>query len=139
MMESERDSILVAAREALLAAFPDAWAIYVFGSFARGEAWPDSDLDLAVLLPPASRLENPLEVSSGISARIHREVDLIDLRRVGDVLRHEVLAGGRSLHVANPDQALAWEAEAMSRYARHREEIREILQDFRRTGVGYHA
>jgi predicted nucleotidyltransferase len=27
--------------------------VYLFGSLATGEAWPDSDADIAVLLPPA--------------------------------------------------------------------------------------
>ena len=138
MGDTERERILASARETLLAALPHAWAIYVFGSFAKGEEWPSSDLDLAVLLPPAQRIENLLEVMSGVSVRVNRDVDVIDLRRAGDVLRREVLAEGRTLYVSEPDQVLAWEAAAMSRYARHREEIRDILEDFRRTGVGYH-
>ncbi|MGA7538027.1 MAG: nucleotidyltransferase domain-containing protein [Steroidobacteraceae bacterium] len=137
MTETERQRILATACEALLAAQPDAWAIYVFGSFARGEEWPDSDLDLAVLLPPARRIENLLDVMGGVSARVHRDLDVVDLRRAGDVLRREVLMQGRTLYVSEPDHVLAWEAAAMSRYARHREEIRDILEDFRRTGVGY--
>ena len=139
MSQSGREIILAAARDALRTALPDAWAIYVFGSFARGEEWPDSDLDLAVLLPPARRIESVLDVISELSRVVHREVDVVDLRRAGDVLRREVLLEGQALHVSEPDQVLAWEAAAMSRYARHREEIRDILEDFRRTGVGYHA
>jgi predicted nucleotidyltransferase len=138
MNQVDREQILGAARDTLLAALPDAWAIYVFGSFARGEEWPDSDLDLAVLLPPARGIENLLDVMSRVSAAVHREADIVDLRRADDVLRGEVLADGRTLHVSEPDQVLAWEAAAMSRHARHREEIRDILEDFRRTGVGYH-
>lgn len=66
MNQAERERILAAARDALHTALPDAWAIYVFGSFARGEEWPDSDLDLAVLLPPAHRISNVLDVISGL-------------------------------------------------------------------------
>jgi len=139
MSQAEREHILAVARDALLAALPDAWAVYVFGSFARGEEWPGSDLDLAVLLPAARRIENLLEVMSSVSARVHRDVDIVDLRRVSDVLRREVLVGGRALYLSEPNQVLAWEAGAMSQYARHREEIRDILEDFRRTGVGYHG
>ena len=139
MGEAERNDILAAARETLLAALPDAWAIYVFGSFAAGEEWPGSDLDLAVLLPPARSIDSLLDIMSAVSAKTHRDVDLIDLRRAGDVLRREVLAQGRLLHVSDSDQVLAWEAAAMSRYAEHREEIRDILEDFRKTGIGYHA
>jgi predicted nucleotidyltransferase len=139
MSPAEREQVLVEARNALLAALPDAWAIYAFGSCARAEDWPGSDLDLAVLLPPERRIEDLLGVMSGVSTRIHRDVDVVDLRRAGDVLRREVLMDGRTLYMSEPDQVLAWEAAAMSRYARHREEIRDILEDFRRTGVGYHA
>lgn len=139
MSQVEHEQILAAARDSLLEALPDAWAIYVFGSFARAEDWPGSDLDLAVLLPPGRRIDDLLGVTSGVSARVHRDVDVIDLRRAGDVLRREVLLEGRTIHVSEPDEVLAWEASAMSRYARHREEIRDILEDFRRTGIGYHA
>ena len=139
MSHAEREHILVLARNSLLKALPDAWVIYVFGSFARGEDWPSSDLDLAVLLPQGRRIEDLLGIMSDISARVHREVDIVDLRRAGDVLRREVLSDGQALYVSEPDQVLAWEAAAMSRYARHREEIRDILEEFRRTGVGYRA
>jgi predicted nucleotidyltransferase len=138
MSQAEREQVLGEARDALLTALPDAWAIYAFGSFARAEDWPGSDLDLAVLLPPARRIQDLLGVISAVSASVHRDVDVVDLRRASDVLRREVLMDGQTLYVSEPDQALAWEAAAMSRYARHREEIRDILEDFRRTGVGYH-
>src|SRR5579872_5480798 len=114
MSQAEHEQVLAAARGALLTALPDVWAIYAFGSFARAEDWPGSDLDLAVLLPPARRIEDLLGVMSGVSARIHRDVDVVDLRRAGDVLRREVLLDGRTLYVSEADQVLAWEAAAMS-------------------------
>jgi predicted nucleotidyltransferase len=137
MNETEREQIFTTARDALLAALPDAWAIYVYGSFARGEEWPQSDLDLAVLLPPERDISDLLQLVADVSARVGREVDVVNLRRVGDVLSCEVLDKGRAIYVSQPDSVLAWEALAMSRYARHREEIRGILGDFDRTGVGY--
>ncbi len=137
MTESERQEIFDAARDTVLAAVPDAWAVYVYGSFARGEEWPESDLDMAVLLPPNRRIPDLLELLSAVSERIHRDVDIVDLRGVGDVLRREVLESGRILFDSDPNQTLAWEASAMSRYAHYREEVRDILDDFRRTGIGY--
>src|ERR1700761_2746156 len=118
MSQTEREHILTAARDSLLAALPEAWAIYVFGSFARADDWPGSDLDLAVLLPPTRRIENPLDVMNAVSAQAHRDADVVDLRKVGDVLRREVLLDGQTLYVSEPDQVLAWEGAAMSRYAR---------------------
>lgn len=121
----------------MLAALPDVLTIYVHGSFARGESWPDSDLDIAVLLPPGRRIPDPLQLIGDLSQRVHREVDLVDLRQAGDVLRREVLDSGRSLFQSDPERVLAWEASAMTRYGHYRQEVRDILEDFRRTGIGY--
>ena len=62
MTEAERRKLFDAVRDALLTALPDAFAIYVYGSFARGEEWPDSDLDLAILLPPNVGLPDKLDL-----------------------------------------------------------------------------
>jgi uncharacterized protein len=137
MTQSERQAIFDTARDAVLATLPEAWAVYVYGSFARGEDWPDSDLDIAVLLPPGQRIPDLLKLIGDISKHIHRDADVVDLRRVGDVLRREVLESGRTLFESDPEKVLAWEASAMSQYAHYREEVRGILDDFRRTGIGY--
>jgi predicted nucleotidyltransferase len=137
MQETDRQKLLSAACDELLAALPDAWAIYVYGSFARGDEWPDSDVDLAVLLPPLRVIADPLELIARISTRIGREVDVVDLRRSSDLLRREVLESGRALFVSDPERVLDWESTALSRYARHREEIAGILRDFEDTGIGY--
>jgi predicted nucleotidyltransferase len=139
MTKAEHNRLLELARDSLLREFPNAWALYVYGSFARGEEWPGSDVDLAVLLSPEQHIVDILAVTARLSQCVGRNVDLVDLRRVGDVLRREVLADGKTLFASNPGRVLAWEATAMSRYARHREEIRAILEQFSRTGIGYSA
>ena len=139
MSEVERERLFAEVSDAVLAALPNAWAIYVYGSFARGDEWPTSDVDVAVLLPPGNKIPDRLGLMSAISGRVHRDVDLVDLREASDTLRREVLADGRVLFTFEPGQVLAWEASAMSRYARHREEIRDLLEDFNRTGVGYRS
>jgi predicted nucleotidyltransferase len=139
MSDSERRVTLDAARDALLAAFPSAWAIYVYGSFARSDDISSSDIDLALLLPPDEHIGDLLGLLSDLSAHVHREVDLVDLRRSSDVLRREVLADGLQIYVARPDEVLEWEGMALSRYQRYREEVRDLLDDFRKTGIGYGA
>jgi uncharacterized protein len=138
-MSHERQRILNDAREAVLAALPDVMAIYAYGSFARSEEWPQSDLDLAVLLPPERSVPDLLSSIAEVSMRTGRSVDLVELRRVGDVLRREVLEDGLVLYVAQPDAVLEWEASALTRYGHYRDEVRDIMEDFRRTGVGYGA
>lgn len=128
---------LAEARDALLEAMPDAWAIYVYGSAARGDAGPASDVDLAVLLPHGQRIPRKLSLMAALAATLGRDVDLIDLREVGDFLRMEVLRDGRVLHAADRDRLLEWEARAMSSYYDHRFRIRGIVENFARTGIGY--
>jgi uncharacterized protein len=137
MPDSDRQLILAAARDALVRAFPNVWAIYVYGSFARGDDSSASDVDLALLLPAEERIVDLLGVVSDVASRVHREVDLVDLRKVSDVLRREVLAEGRILYLSRPDEVLEWEGTAITRYQHYREEIRDLLRDFARTGIGY--
>jgi predicted nucleotidyltransferase len=137
MSDTDRQRILNTARDALLAAFPNVWAIYAYGSFARGDQLPQSDIDLALLLPPDEKIDDLLSIISDVSTRVHREVDLVDLRKVNDVLRREVLAEGQTLYVSQPDRVLEWEGTAISRYQRYREEVSDLLKDFQSTGVGY--
>lgn len=77
-----------------------------------------------MLLPPAAAIRDPLGIMNDVAARVGRDVDLVDLRTAGDVLRRDVLESGRVLYASDPDTLLSWEATALSRYSRHREEIR---------------
>ena len=46
----------------ILAHYPQAQAIYLFGSYATTDEWPDSDVDVALLLPPdQARAEHVLD------------------------------------------------------------------------------
>jgi predicted nucleotidyltransferase len=135
--EAERESIFSTVRECVLAALPSAIAIYVSGSIARGDEFPGSDVDVAVLLPHGESVGDSLALMAAIATRVKRDVDVVDLRAAGDVLRGEVLRDGRTVFAADENAVLDWEATAMTRYQRHREELRELHADFARTGVGY--
>lgn len=119
-------------------AVPNLMAAYVHGSTARGDDRADSDIDLALLLPPGQHLANPLALAAKLQEVTGQPVDITDLRRAGNVLRMQVLREGKQLVNACPDQVLAWEAYAMNAYAQHRTAIHGILQDFKNTGIGYH-
>lgn len=132
MTESERESVFTTAREILLAALPDAWAIYAYGSFARGDEWPDSDLDLAVLLPPGQQIPDKLELLGRISRQVHREVDLVSMRDAGLDLARELLRDGKPLIIRREADTLAWEAERMTDYAQFSPRRAEIVDAYMR-------
>ncbi len=139
MSESEQTELFLLARDVVLASIPDVWAVYVYGSFARGEEWPHSDVDIALLMPPEKPIPDLLQLIGNLSERIGRDVDVIDLRHASDILIREVLEHGIAVHVSDPDRLLDWEATALSRYGRYRDEVRPILEQFHATGVGYQS
>ncbi len=82
------DTVQQAVRFLAQAAREDGVKLFVFGSFARGDARPNSDLDLGYELPPGS---HPLA-----ETRLHkavdqlptiRPVDLVDFGQVSDAFR----------------------------------------------------
>lgn len=132
MHNLEHQRIVNAACNVLAAALPEAWAVYVYGSFARGDERPDSDLDLAVLLAPGARLPDKLALISKVSQQVGRDVDIVNLREAGLDLVHELLQHGEPLLVRRAADVLVWEAERMTDYAEFNPRRSEILSMYLR-------
>jgi uncharacterized protein len=90
----------------LLSAFPNALAIYAFGSQVDGTAGPDSDLDIAILV---GAYANPLqlwETCSHLANLFNGHVDLLDLRAASTVMQHQVITTGQELWASQPSADL---------------------------------
>jgi uncharacterized protein len=114
MSDATRQHTLDVARATLASALPDNWVIYAYGSFARGDERPDSDLDLGVLMPPGIDFPDRLTLMADVAQKVGREVDIVNLRAANLDLIHEILREGRALLVRCPAEVLAWEAEQMT-------------------------
>jgi hypothetical protein len=93
--------VLPGLRDRLVSFFqrerPDAIAVYVFGSVARGEDVPDSDIDVAVLFdhaPPRTLEDGPLALAADLERDLRRPVDLVVLNTAPADLVHRVLRDG---------------------------------------------
>ena len=82
--------------QAVLAPFALRAAI-VFGSVARGDAGPESDLDIAVLGHGPLSANDKMAIIDALALALGRPVDLIDLQQVGEPLLGRILAEGRQL------------------------------------------
>ena len=99
--------------EKLQNAYPNLLAVYLFGSFAKGEANAQSDVDLAVLLAGNSEPVALWEVGQAIATEINRDVDLIDLRQASTVMQYQIITQGQRLW-ARDSQAAIFESFILS-------------------------
>lgn len=73
----------------------------VFGSVARGEARPDSDIDVLYELAPGRKLGWEIEtLADELSDVLGRNVDLVSRKALHDRLRDAVLAEAQPLYAA---------------------------------------
>jgi len=145
-IDYERDSSpdYVAARnqiiEAVLAHYPATQGIYLFGSFATADERADSDVDIALLLPPDEAKRAGQLVTSDLrrqlSRTLGRDVDLLNARRVSTVFQM-VIIFGELIYCADRYAVDEFEMLTLSYYQKLNEERAEILAEFRQTGRAY--
>jgi predicted nucleotidyltransferase len=113
--------------------YPSTQAVYLFGSQAAGQEWPESDVDIAVLLPPGeAKKVGSLQISDlrfDLETLLGKEVDLINLRRVPTVLQKEVIAADSRIYEGDRFAAEEFEMLTLSYYQKLNEERAEILAE----------
>ena len=75
--------------------------LWLFGSFAKGTARPDSDVDLLYVRAPGSHLGWDIEdLAAELSLLFDRKVDLVSKQYLHHVVRDEVLSTAKVLYAA---------------------------------------
>ena len=76
---------------------PEISLAYIFGSQVDGTATPESDIDIAFL----SKLTTPnirhFDIAQELTERFNLNVDLVDLREAGALLKTEIIMKGHLL------------------------------------------
>jgi len=92
---------------------------WLFGSVARGEAGPLSDVDIAVLLTldvaPEERMNVTVSLYEDLERRCGR-VDLVLLEEASSLLKHRVLRDGILLLERDETRRVKFEARAIQEY-----------------------
>ena len=116
-------------------------AIYLFGSHGTEHEHPESDVDIAVLLPPAiaaqTTTDSLLDCITELSTALDKEVDLVNLRHANTVFQHEIIFNSTLIHIADQYAVDVFEMITMSLYQKLNEERAEILVDFIYTKKAY--
>jgi predicted nucleotidyltransferase len=123
---------------AILRHHPRVQGVYIFGTFATAMERPDSDLDIALLLPPAeARKEKPFAFSAcrdELESLTRRSVDLINLRETNTVFQNEIITEGQLIYVADEASIDAFEMNVLSAYQKLNEERADILKEIEVSG-----
>lgn len=112
--------------------YPNVLAIYLFGSYGTEDEWPESDVDIAILLPPEkSKVAGSLAMSKlhlDLGLLLRKDVDIINLRQVPTVLQKEIVAADRRIYTADPYSAEEFEMLTLSYYQKLNEERSGIIE-----------
>lgn len=92
---------------------------WLFGSVARGQSGPLSDVDVAVLLDPAITPQDRVAVAAALVEELERRccrMDLVLLEEASPLLRHRVFRDGVLLLERDARRRVAFEARAIQEY-----------------------
>lgn len=116
--------------------FPNALALYAFGSRVQGTERPDSDLDLAILVEGYADPMQLWEQANQLANKLNHPVDLLDFRAASTVMQHQILTTGRRLWSKEP-QASLYECFVMSEKTHLDEARAKLLADIAQRGSVY--
>ena len=130
--------------DTILEHYPDVQAIYLFGSHGTENERPDSDIDVAILLPveSAKRVKDRewIELTTAIAMAEKREnIDLINLRKENTVFRKEIVMTGRRIYCADENAADEFEMLTISQYQQLQDERKDIIREAIESGRILHA
>lgn len=121
--------------------YPNIQAAYLFGSYGTEQERPDSDADIALLLPAdeAKRAGNLTltDLHAALERLLGKNVDLINLRRVSTVFQKEIILGERRIFCADQYAADEFEMLVLSLYHKLNEERAEVMAEGLSSGRFY--
>jgi predicted nucleotidyltransferase len=115
------DATVVEARlEAFFEADPrGAVAVYLYGSVARGEAGPASDVDVGIFFaeePPATLDAPQFAIEAALERLLGLPVQVVALNRAPADLVHRVLRDGRLVLDTDPTARIRFEVRSRNEY-----------------------
>jgi predicted nucleotidyltransferase len=118
--------------------YPDVQAVYLFGSYGTEDEWPESDVDIALLLSPEkSKKTGPLAKSNlliALESVLKKDVDIINLRQVSTVLQKEIVSTDRRIYTSDPYATEEFEMLTLSYYQKLNEERAGIIESALKDG-----
>lgn len=129
-----KDDILPELRGYFAQEADDLVAVYLFGSVARGEERPNSDVDLGVVFgshaaPTLEQFDRLAAMQSALRQKLEREVDLVSLDAAAPDLVHHAFLDKILVFEGDHDARIEFEVLARNQYF----DLLPLLLSYRQT------
>src|SRR4030042_1846750 len=91
-------------------------AMYIFGSHASGHERSRSDIDLGVLFNRDVDGFARIDMETELSNLLKKDVDLVDMKRSGPSMRHQIHKNGKLIYHDESDYAYIFRAKSINEY-----------------------
>ena len=118
-------------------AFSSLQAVYLFGSYAQGLQTEKSDVDIAFLCDEKIDNVERWRIAEALASKLDRDVDLVDLHTASEVMRMQVVSGGKRIYVKGFERVEAFEDLVYMLYIDLNENRAGILEDIMKRGTVY--
>ncbi len=99
---------------------PEIDCAYLFGSFARGESGPLSDIDVGILFseltPAARRLDLAASVGEDVERLTKSTADVVMLNDAPPAVRHRIIRDGLLLFATDDRRRVAFESRSIDEF-----------------------
>ena len=113
---NEISRILTALLSEFCGEYPEVRLAYLFGSHARNQARPDSDVDVGIVVKGQADPLVDLRLADRLSEAVRKPVDVVVLNRASAILQHEAIRDGVRLFEASPMERRFYELAAFKDY-----------------------
>ena len=111
--------------------------IYLFGSFAKGQARKDSDIDLAIYSEDLLSAYELFKLANELSFDVKRDVQIVDLKDISTVFAAQIVGAREVLYCADENLMANYNIRIFKDYAKLNEQRKDILDRIERTGKIY--
>lgn len=111
--------------------------IYLFGSFAKGEAREDSDIDLGIYTQDIISPYNLFLASNKLSFEIKRDIQIVHLKDISTVFSAQIVGTREVLYSEDEELMANYDVRAFKDYAKLNEERKIVLDAIERDGKIY--
>lgn len=95
----EKEDIIKEVIKVIRQFLSEDYKVFLFGSWAKGTAINESDLDIAILGPQAVEQEIIIRIKAGVDGiPTLRSIDIVDLNSVGEDFKNKVLEHAQAVN-----------------------------------------